>query len=279
MFGAIEAGGTKFICAYGKSADQLTFSPPIPTEDPRQTLPAVIDFFAGRKLKRIGVASFGPLDLSTGRLAKTTPKIAWRGFPLARTLERALSAPIVLDTDVNAALLAELQSGAARGFRNAAYITIGTGIGAGLYINGALVHGRSHPELGHLRIRRFLGDSFPGNCPTHGDCLEGLAAGPAIAARWGVEKAELLPPHHAAWPLEAHYLGQMIVNLACTVSSEVVVIGGGIGLRKGMVAMIRQAVQQEMLNYAPLPKIVPAKLSGKAGVLGAFALAQKPTRP
>lgn len=274
MFGAIEAGGTKFICAYGTSPETLTVSEPIPTADPKETLAGVAKFFAGRKLKRVGVASFGPLDIRKGMIAKTTPKIAWRGVKIQSMLEKALGAAVVLDTDVNGALLAEVLWGAAKGLRNAVYVTVGTGIGAGLMVEGNLVHGRLHPEIGHIRVRKFLGDSFVGNCPTHRDCLEGLAAGPGIAARWGVEKAEELADNHAAWAMEAHYLGQMVVNLACTTSPEVVLIGGGIGLKKDMIPMVRQAAEQEMLGYAPLPKIARPKLGAKAGVYGAFALAK-----
>lgn len=274
MFGAIEAGGTKLICAYGTTPENLTYSEPLPTGDPEETLQVVKEFFDGRKLKQVGVACFGPLDLRKGQITKSTPKIAWRGVAIAKQIEKALGAPVVLDTDVNGALLAEVLWGAAKGSSHAVFVTVGTGIGAGLMVEGRLVHGRLHPELGHIRVRKFLGDRFEGNCPTHRDCLEGLAAGPAIAARWGVEKAELLPENHSAWPLEAHYLGQMVVNLACTTSPDIVLMGGGIGLKKDMISMVRQAAEQEMLGYAPLPKLMRPKLGARAGVMGAFALAK-----
>lgn len=275
MYGAIEAGGTKFICAYGRSPQDLTISAPIPTSNPRETLAAVEAFFGARKLKRVGVACFGPLDIAKGRIAKLTPKLEWRGFPIVAALEKSLGSKVTLDTDVNAAALAESRWGAGRGKANLVYVTVGTGIGAGLLINGQLVHGLLHPELGHIRVRKFLGDSFAGACPVHGDCLEGLASGPAIAQRWGVARAEDLPAQHPAWGMEAHYLGQMVVNLACTVSPEVVVLGGGISLRPGMVRMVRDAAAQEMNGYVPLPKVVRAQLGARAGVLGALSLVYK----
>ncbi len=275
MYGAIEAGGTKFICAYGTEPDNLTVSEHIPTRGPKETLADVSAFFAKRKLKRLGVACFGPLDIAKGRIAKLTPKLDWRGFPIAATLEASLNTKVTLDTDVNAAALAESRWGAGKGKKNLVYVTVGTGIGAGLLIDGRLVHGLLHPELGHTRVRKFMGDFFAGACPVHGDCLEGLASGPALAQRWGVSRAETLAPEHPAWGLEAHYLGQMAVNLACTVSPEIIVLGGGISLRKGMVEMVRAAAAQEMNGYVPLPKIVRAKLGARAGVLGALSLVYK----
>jgi fructokinase len=273
MYGAIEAGGTKFICGYGSGPARLEVSAAIPTEGPKATLAAVEDFFAGRKLKRLGIACFGPLDLAKGRIAKLTPKLDWRGFAIVRELEKRLRTKAILDTDVNAAALAEHRWGGAQKAQNLVYVTVGTGIGGGLMVGGRLAHGLLHPELGHIRVRKFLGDFFGGNCPVHGDCLEGLAGGPAIAERWGVRRAESLAAEHPAWGMEAHYLGQMVVNLACTVSPEVVVLGGGISLRPGMVAMVRAAAEQEMNGYVPLPRIVRARLGARAGVLGALALA------
>lgn len=273
MYAAIEAGGTKFVCAFGRDADNLTLSDPIPTTSPRQTMALVAAFFAGRKLKRTGIACFGPLDLAKGRIGALTPKLAWRNFPIQKAVEAALGCPAILDTDVNGAAVGEHLWGAAQKSNNFVYVTIGTGIGGGAMINSQLVHGKMHPEIGHMRIRRFAGDAYPGHCPVHGDCLEGLACGPSLAARWTVEQPELLNEHHPAWPLEAHYLGQMAVNLTCAYSPEILILGGGIGLRKGMVEMVRQTAAQEMNGYAPLPKIVRAKLGARAGVLGALALA------
>ncbi len=273
MYAAIEAGGTKFVCAYGRDENSLTLSDPIPTTTPRETMANVAAFFAGHKIKRVGIACFGPLDIAKGRIAPLTPKLEWRNFPIQNAVEKALACPAVLDTDVNGAALGEHLWGAAQKSKHFVYVTVGTGIGGAAMIDGRLLHGLMHPEIGHMRIRRFAGDAYPGHCPVHGDCLEGLACGPAIAARWNFLQAELLTVNHPAWPLEAHYLGQMAVNLACAYSPELLIVGGGIGLRKGMVEMIRQTAAQEMNGYAPLPKIIRAKLGARAGVLGALALA------
>ena len=274
MYGAIEAGGTKFICAYGSSPKNIEFSEAIPTTTPEETMKRVKGFFASRKLKRAGIACFGPLEIAKGRISLFTPKLDWRGFKIQKAVEKALGCPAILDTDVNGAALGEHLWGAAQKSRHFVYVTVGTGIGGGVMVQGQLVHGLLHPEIGHMRVRRFAGDSFAGNCPVHGDCLEGLTAGPAIAARWGVEKAEQLPEHHPAWPMTAHYLGQMVVNLTCSYSPEILILGGGISLRKDMLEMVRQTAAQEMNGYAPLPEIVIAKLGASAGVLGALALAK-----
>lgn len=275
MYGAIEAGGTKFICGFGTGPDKLTVSEAIPTTTPKETMARVREFFASRKLKRVGIACFGPLEIGKGRIGKLTPKIEWRGFPIVSAVEKAVGAPAVLDTDVNGAAMGEKLWGAAQKSEHFVYVTVGTGIGGGAMIHGRLIHGLLHPEIGHMRVRRFGGDDYPGCCPVHGDCLEGLASGPAIAARAGVEKAELLSEHHPAWAMEAHYLGQMVVNLTTVYSPEMIIMGGGISLRKDMISMVRQAAEQEMNGYAPLPKILKPKLGAKAGVLGALALARQ----
>jgi fructokinase len=275
LFGAIEAGGTKFICGIGSNPGDLEVSASIPTTTPRETLARVYEFFAGRKLRRCGIACFGPLEIAKGRIGKFTPKLPWRGFPIAKAVADSLRCPAVLDTDVNGAALCEQTWGAARGLDDFVYVTVGTGIGGGVLSGGRLIHGMLHPEIGHMRIRRFAGDDFPGNCPVHGDCLEGLAAGPAIAERHGLDRAEDLPADHPGWILVGHYLGQMAVNLACAYSPRAILIGGGIGLRPGMAELIRQAAAQEMNGYIPLPKIQRPKLRNRAGVLGALALAMR----
>ncbi len=274
MYAAIEAGGTKFICAYGTGPDDIRVSEVIPTTTPKETMPKIREFFAGRKIRRAGIACFGPLEIGKGRISKSTPKLEWRGFAIQKAVEKALGCEAVLDTDVNGAAMGEMLWGAAKTSRNFVYVTVGTGIGGGAVLDGRLIHGMLHPEIGHMRVRKFTGDPFSGNCPVHGDCLEGLAAGPAIAERWEVEKAELLDEHHRAWPQVAHYLGQMAVNLACAYSPELLILGGGIALRKGMTDMIAQAARQEMNGYAPLPRIVKPRLGARAGVLGALALAK-----
>jgi fructokinase len=275
MYGAIEAGGTKFICAYGNNPNDIHLSEVIPTTSPKETILRVEAFFRGKKLKRAGIACFGPLEIAKGRISALTPKLEWRGFKIQSAIEQALGCPAVLDTDVNGAAVGEHLWGSAQKSNHFVYVTVGTGIGGGVMIEGRLVHGLLHPEIGHMRVRKFGGDSFAGNCPVHGDCLEGLAAGPAIAARCGVDRAELLLENHPVWPMVAHYLGQMTVNLACAYSPELLILGGGISLRKGMISMVKQAAAQEMNGYAPLPKVLRAKLGSRAGVLGALALAKR----
>jgi fructokinase len=274
MYAAIEAGGTKFVCGYGPEPEKLEVSADIPTRSPQETLRDVAAFFAGRKVKRAGIACFGPVEVAKGRIAKLTPKEEWRGFGIRAAVEKMLGCEAVLDTDVNGAALAEQHWGVAKGVENFVYVTVGTGIGGGVMVNGKLVRGLLHPEIGHMRVRRFLGDAFPGNCPVHGDCLEGLAAGPAMEERWGVARASDLPDSHSGWAMEAHYLGQMVVNLACAYSPELMIFGGGIGLRKGMVTMVKQAAAQEMQGYAPLPRLKGARLGRLAGVLGALVMAK-----
>lgn len=272
-YGAIEVGGTKVICGVGTGPFDVAVSEAIPTTTPAETMARVKEFFAGNAVEKVGIACFGPLEIPKGRISKFTPKIAWRGFSIGREVEKMLGVPVALDTDVNGAAMGERLWGAAKGVENFVYVTVGTGIGGGVMLNGQLVHGKLHPEVGHMRIRRFAGDEYWGHCPSHGDCLEGLACGPAIAARWGLEKAEGLDIQHPAWGLEAHYLGQMVVNLTCMYSPELVIIGGGIGLRTGMLKMVKSAAEQEMNGYVPMPKLAMPRLRHEAGVLGALALA------
>src|SRR5688572_4415011 len=221
-YGAIEAGGTKFVCGAGTGPDDLDFIQ-FPTTSPAETIARAIDFFKGKQLAAVGIASFGPVDLKTGFIT-ASPKAGWNNVDFVGTVRKALALPVGFDTDVNGAALAEARWGAAQGIDDFVYITVGTGIGGGAIVNGKLVHGRLHPEMGHVRIPRDPTDSHPGSCPFHIDCLEGLAAGPALQARWGT--ASELPPAHPAWKLEAHYLALGIANLACTLSPQRIVLGG-----------------------------------------------------
>ena len=190
-WGAIEAGGTKFVCGVGEELADLQIVR-IPTTTPEETLGQVAAFFRGKEVHYIGVGCFGPLDLNrqspTYGHITTTPKLAWRNFDIVSWLERNTGAHIAVDTDVNAAAYAEQQMGAAQGSDNFVYFTVGTGIGGGAICGGQLIHGQSHPEMGHIPLRRHPDDHFAGLCPAHGDCLEGLASGPAIATRWGFRR-------------------------------------------------------------------------------------------
>ena len=221
MLGGIEAGGTKFVCGIGTSPDDVKTAQ-FPTSTPDITVASAINFFknAGTRLDGIGIGSFGPVDLDasspTFGHVTSTPKPGWENFNLLGAIQQGLAVPTALDTDVNVALLGEHQWGAAQGLRDAVYLTIGTGVGGGVMAHGQLIHGFLHPEIGHLRIPHDRArDPFPGICPFHGDCLEGLSCGPAMQARWGVP-AGTLAPEHPAWALEAHYLALALMNLTVT---------------------------------------------------------------
>ena len=280
--GGIEAGGSKFVCAAGSGPEDAEFAE-FPTTTPEETIGHVVDFFRARApLAAIGIASFGPIDPNpespTFGYITSTPKRLWRNFDFAGTVGRALGTPIAFDTDVNAAALAESRWGAARSLRNFIYVTVGTGLGGGAILDGRLLHGKLHPEMGHIRIPHDRArDPFPGNCPYHGDCLEGLAAGPAIEARWG-QPGHLLPDGHPAWDLEAEYLALGIVSWTCTLSPERILLGGGIMQREELFAKVRARVAELLNGYLETPEIVAPKLGRRAGVLGALALANHPAR-
>ena len=265
------------MCAVGSGpADLQTFE--FPTTQPAETIARAVEFFRARApVAAVGIASFGPIDPNPGSptfgYITSTPKKNWRNCDFAGTVGRALGAPIAFDTDVNGAALAEFHWGAARGLGNFIYVTVGTGIGGGAMLDGRLLHGRLHPEMGHVRIPHDgLRDPFPGNCPYHGDCLEGLAAGPAIEARWG-RPGHLLPDGHAAWDLEAEYLALGIVNWTCTLAPQRVILGGGVMERGELFPSVRVRVAELLNGYLEAPEIVPAELGVRAGVLGAIGLA------
>jgi fructokinase len=256
----------------------------VPTTTPQETIARVVEFFAAREpAKAIGIASFGPIDPNpespTFGYITSTPKLGWGNFDFAGAVQGALGIPVAFDTDVNAAALAESLWGAARDSRSFLYVTVGTGLGAGAFIDGRLLHGRRHPEMGHIRIPHDRArDPFPGNCPYHGDCLEGLAAGPAIEARWGLP-ADQLPDGHAAWELEAEYLALGIASWTCTLSPEQIILGGGVMQRAELFPKIRSRVAELLNGYVEPPGIVPPGLGTRSGVLGAIALANQRARP
>jgi fructokinase len=276
--GGIEAGGTKFICAIGSGPDDLETSE-IPTTGPEETIQRAVNFFKTRgPIGTIGIASFGPIDpnpkSNTFGYITSTPKLAWRNFDFASAMRAALGTDIAFDTDVNAAALGEFRWGAAQGLTDFLYLTVGTGIGGGGMSNGRLMHGRVHPEMGHIRIPRNIErDPFAGCCPYHGDCLEGLASAPAIESRWG-EAAGRLPARHSAWDLEAHYLALGLCNWIYTLSPQRVILGGGVMRREELFPLIRVKLVALLGDYLDAPEIVPPQLGARAGVLGAIALAQ-----
>jgi fructokinase len=278
--GGVEAGGGKFVCGFGAGPDGL-IRETIPTTSPSETLDRVAQFFRshGLPFAALGVASFGPIDLDphspTYGFITSTPKPGWSNVDICGILRHALGVPVVFDTDVNAAALAESQWGAAQGLDNLLYITVGTGIGGGALVNGAPLHGLTHPEMGHIFVPHDLqADPFPGACPYHSDCLEGLASGFAMERRWGV-RPESLPVDHPAWALEARYLALGLANLVCTLSPQRVIMGGGVMHRLELLPMIRRQVRDLLRGYVRVPEIVPPLLGDDAGVLGALALAAR----
>jgi fructokinase len=281
-FGAIELGGTKTLVAVGESPADL--SPiRIPTVGPQETLAAVGDYFSSRQVEAIGVAAFGPLDVnptspSYGRLANT-PKPGWGGFDLIAGLNEWLSVPIRLDTDVNAAAMGESRWGALRGTSQGAYVTVGTGIGGGLIVGDATLRGFPHPELGHVVVVPLPGDSHPGSCPFHGACLEGMASGPSLIARFG-RRPEDLEPSQAdrAVELVAGYLAQGLRNLVYAWSPERIVIGGGLSKMAGFHAAVAAGLETQLAGYPRLGLesdfIVPPGLGDMSGLAGALTLAE-----
>jgi fructokinase len=289
LWGGIEAGGTKFVCAVGTGPDDLRAEVRFPTTTPEETFGRAIRFFQQQEkgpLTAIGIASFGPVDLNpdspTFGYITDTPKPDWAHTDFAGRIRRALGVPVGFDTDVNVAALGEYRWGAAQGLDTFIYLTIGTGIGGGGMVNGKLIHGLVHPEMGHIRIPHDRDrDPYAGSCPYHGDCLEGLAAGPALEERWG-QRGETLPADHPAWPLEADYLAFGLVNIICILSPQRIIIGGGVMQQPELFPLVRRRVQELLNNYLPVPAIldyiddyiVPPGLGDRAGVLGAMALAE-----
>jgi fructokinase len=295
LLGGIEAGGSKFVCAIGTPDGELTDEVRFPTTTPAETLSRAVAFFERqKKVDALGVGSFGPVDLNTRSrffgFVTATPKPGWSGTDVVGLLRQALGVPIVFDTDVNAAALGEHRWGAARGLNDFVYVTVGTGIGGGVVAGGQAVHGLVHPEIGHMLVPHDPEhDPFEGSCPFHGDCLEGLASGPAIAKRWGQPAIEL-PSDHPAWELEAEYLAAMVVNLTLVLSPRRILLGGGVMERRELFPAIRSRVQERLRGYIDATELgdgidaylMAPELGNRAGILGALALgaqAQSSPRP
>ncbi|ANM32164.1 hypothetical protein ABI59_09015 [Acidobacteria bacterium Mor1] len=259
MVAGIEAGGTKFICAVADGEGAVLELARIATRTPEETFRDVRDFFAGASAAHgpvagAGVASFGPLDLRPGSPnyghLTTTPKPGWQGFDIGGAVRETLGAPVRIDTDVNCAARAEGMAGAARGLSHFAYMTVGTGIGVGVFSAGDSVRGAGHTEIGHMRVPRAAGDErFPGVCPYHGDCVEGLASGPAMAERWG-SPAEELPDDHDGWRIEAFYIGTLCANLTFALRPERIILGGGVFQRASLYERVRTAYRAAAAGYA-----------------------------
>ncbi len=281
MIAGIELGGTKTVVAIGSTAGLVIEECRFPTTSPDETLGFAIDWLSARgEPVSIGIAAFGPIGIVPNRgnygQVLATPKPGWAGFSLTGAFAHAFpEAILTLDTDVNAAALAEARIGAAAGLEDVVYITIGTGIGGGILSGGRLIHGALHPEFGHLKVPRMSGDDFPGICPFHGDCLEGLASGPAIAARWGAS-AHALSADHPAWDTQAWYLAHGILALLAIVSPSRVIVGGGVSQAEGLHRRINERLVEIAAGYFPQvlePNyVVPPALGQEAGICGAFML-------
>ncbi|MCL6442764.1 MAG: ROK family protein [Alicyclobacillus sp.] len=282
-YGVIEAGGTKILFGIGDDNGRILDYRTIETTTPEAVMLSIDQFFERNPVKGIGIASFGPVDIDVtsptyGQLT-TTPKIAWQRFNWVHHFRQRFNVPVHVDTDVNAAALGESRWGAAVGLRNCVYITVGTGVGAGIIAEGRVVHGLIHPEVGHLLVRRHPNDSFEGICPFHKDCLEGLASGPALAERRGV-MGEHLAENDVAWEIEAYYLAQAVVNLTLILSTERVIMGGGVMNQPHLMPRIRSHVSHFLKDYLPHPQIteriedyvVPPVLGHLAGLKGALAV-------
>jgi fructokinase len=290
LWGGIEAGGTKFVCAVGSGPGDIRAEVRFPTSKPVEALGKAVEFFRNQQeiepLAAIGVSCFGPIDPDpaspTYGYVTTTPKPHWAHTDVVGVLKSALSVPVGFDSDVNGAALGEHRWGAAQGLDTFVYLTVGTGLGGGAMVNGKLVHGLMHPEMGHMRIPHDHNeDPYPGWCTYHGDCWEGLTCGPAIEGRWSTSARDL-PPDHPAWALEAKYLALGIVNIIMVASPQRVIMGGGVMDQEQLFPLIRSEVQRLLNGYIQRPQIteqidsfiVPPGLGNRAGVLGAVALAQ-----
>ena len=291
MLGGIEAGGTKFVCVIGTGPGSIVDTTRIEVAGPVETIAAAIGFFRraveeGIRLDAIGIGCFGPVELRRDHPGygsiTTTPKPRWSGTPLVAPVAAALRVPVGFDTDVNAAALGEGRWGAARDVDSFIYLTVGTGIGGGAVVNGRVVHGLGHPEMGHVPVPRRPGDAFPGVCPFHGDCLEGMASGPAIAARFeGPADSLVGSDRDEARELAAFYLAAGIRSLVYTLAPQRIVIGGGLGSMAGLVEATRVELVEQLAGYPGLPEhraptfVTPAGLGAMAGPAGTLILAEQ----
>ena len=283
LFGALEAGGTKMVCAIGNENGEILEQKSIPTTTPEETMPAILEYFKDKEIASIGIACFGPIDLNknseTYGYITSTPKIPWRNYNIVGAVKDALKIPVGFDTDVNGSLLGEVTWGCAKGLTDAVYFTIGTGVGAGIMTNGKMLHGMLHPEAGHVKMVPRSGDTYKGKCPYHGTCFEGMAAGPAIEERWGA-KAVQLADCEEVWDLESYYIAQALMGIVLTLSPQKIILGGGVMNQKQLFSMIREKMLKELNGYIQAKEladidnyIVPASLNDDQGIMGCIKLA------
>lgn len=282
--GAIEAGGTKFVLAIGDEQGNVIKRDSIPTTTPEETFMKVYEFFDNEEFEAIGVGTFGPIDLNldskTYGFITSTPKPYWANVDFVGALKNRYNVPIAFDTDVNAAALGELKFGSAIGLDSCLYLTIGTGIGGGLIVDNQLVHGLLHPEMGHILLTPHKDETTTGFCPFHKNCLEGLAAGPAIEKRWN-KKAFDLDVNHPAWEMEGYYIAQALVNYILIASPKKIILGGGVMKQKQIFTYVHQYVKELLNGYLQVEEIlngiesyiVAPGLGDNAGITGCLALA------
>ncbi len=288
IYFGVEAGGTKFVCAVGTGPGDIRERFRIPTTEPAETIGAAIEFFDGAVSRHgspaaVGIASFGPVELRRGCAdyghVTSTPKPGWSGVDLVGPFVAAYGVPVGFDTDVNGAALAEWRWGAGRGLDNIIYLTVGTGIGGGAIVGGRLLHGLVHPEMGHVSVPRVVGDEYPGRCPFHGDCLEGMAAGPALEERWGRRGEDLEEFLEPAVELEASYLAAGLRQFVYVMAPERIVVGGGVSELPGLMSEVRRRLVQDLSGYGVFAEhrgddfVTAPGLGPNSGAAGAFALA------
>lgn len=280
MLGAIEAGGTKFVCAVSDHDLNIVEKVTIPTTSPEETFEAVFEFFDRFELDAIGIGSFGPIDINeaseTFGYITSTPKRLWQNVDFLGVFKERYDIPIGWNTDVNAAALGESTLGAAKDKSSCIYLTVGTGIGGGAIVNGEPLTGYGHPEMGHIYVPKHEKDvDFKGVCGFHGDCLEGIAAGPSIEARYGI-RAENLPSDHEAWEIEAHYLAHAALSYTMTLSPECIILGGGVMHQSHLFEMVHAKFEELLGEYLELPPldeyIIPTGLGSESGILGSLML-------
>ena len=283
--GALEAGGTKMVCALGDETGKIFEQISIPTLTPEETVPKMIEYFQKAQVDALGIGCFGPIDpdknSATYGYITSTPKLAWADYNIVGAFENALGCPVGFDTDVNGSVLGEATFGQAKGKSNVIYITIGTGVGVGVLIEGKLLHGMLHPEAGHVLIRKREDDAYEGRCPYHKTCLEGLAAGPAVEARWG-KKAIELKDDQKVWDLEAYYIAQALCGYILTLSPEMIILGGGVMHQEQLFPLIRKYVKEMLNGYIKTEElnnidsyIVPASLHDDQGIMGCLELGRR----
>ena len=282
LIGALEAGGTKMVCAIGKEDGTILEQVSIPTTTPEETIPKLIEYFKDKEIEALGVAAFGPVDVKpeseTYGYILDTPKLAWRHKDFLGRLKDELKVPMGLDTDVNGSCLGEVTYGCAKGLDSVIYITIGTGVGVGVCINGKLLHGMLHPEGGHILLARHEDDPKGGICPYHKNCLEGFASGPSIEARWGKKAVELVD-RPKVWEMESYYIAQALVDYIVLLSPQKIILGGGVMHQEQLFPMIRQKVKEMLNGYIKTKEledmdnyIVPASLHDDQGIMGCIKL-------